>query len=75
MSQKAVHICRKTQHSIVAMAADDTTPRPGDTKNELLRKIVQVANASGAFSGVATPPRPGDLNTDLLRKLLTRLGT
>lgn len=43
----------------------DSTPRPGDTENELLQKVL---------IGLGGTPRPGDLDTGLQRKILDALG-
>lgn len=56
------------------MAADTTTPLPGDTEYDLVRKILLAIPGSGLGHGTYVPPSQGDEEYDLWRKILTALG-
>lgn len=57
------------------MASDnDTTPRAGDLKHSLVRKILLLLSKNSIGTGEYHAPRPGDSVVALWRKILIKLG-
>lgn len=58
----------------IGIMADANDPRPADTENKLLQKILNRINEQNLGTGPQTPWIQGDDDAAIYRKILTKLG-